>query len=258
MIIYRRGDIFLSKAQVLICPVNCVGAMGAGLAKQFKEKSKQLYLDYQELCRQGLQPGGVQAMSERLELRGVSCEPPVVKLAGVDAVICNTKEQADTCESQNVSLEPPGVSFELPDVSCDPSAWSLEMLSPDWEFPDVGRELSGVVVDLQGYMDTKLRAIGQQTWLMATKDHWRQPSQLEWIEEGLSNLASLVGIRGTQSVALPAIGCGYGGLRWSDVRVLIERYFAGGPEGSFVLEVYEPGATGPARRRGYKSVKVKA
>jgi O-acetyl-ADP-ribose deacetylase (regulator of RNase III) len=241
MIIYRRGDIFLSKAQVLICPVNCVGAMGAGLAKQFKEKSKQLYLDYQELCRQGLQPGGVQAMSERLELRGVSCEPPVVKLAAPDS-----------------ECEPPGVSFELPDVSCHPSAWSLEMLSPDWEFPDVGRELSGVVVDLQGYVDTKLRAIGQQTWLMATKDHWRQPSQLEWIEEGLSNLASLVGIRGTQSVALPAIGCGYGGLRWSDVRVLIERYFAGGPEGSFVLEVYEPGATGPARRRGYKSVKVKA
>ena len=33
-----RGNMFDSKAQVLADPVNCVGVMGAGLAKQFKAR----------------------------------------------------------------------------------------------------------------------------------------------------------------------------------------------------------------------------
>ena len=31
-----HGDIFQSNAQVLVNPVNCVGSMSAGLAKQFR------------------------------------------------------------------------------------------------------------------------------------------------------------------------------------------------------------------------------
>lgn len=34
--IIHDGDIFTSKCNVLINPVNCVGVMGAGLALQFK------------------------------------------------------------------------------------------------------------------------------------------------------------------------------------------------------------------------------
>ena len=35
---YRTGNIFDSGADVLVCPVNCVGVMGAGLAKQFAKR----------------------------------------------------------------------------------------------------------------------------------------------------------------------------------------------------------------------------
>ena len=45
------GDILKSNAQVLVNPVNCVGVMGAGLAKQFKEKYPNMYLDYREECK---------------------------------------------------------------------------------------------------------------------------------------------------------------------------------------------------------------
>jgi O-acetyl-ADP-ribose deacetylase (regulator of RNase III) len=65
-------------------------------------------------------------------------------------------------------------------------------------------------------------------WLLAfaTKDHWRNPSQIEWIEHGLMMLDYVVTNDldpAPKSIAIPALGCGYGGLAWEDVRPLIER-----------------------------------
>jgi O-acetyl-ADP-ribose deacetylase (regulator of RNase III) len=55
-----------------------------------------------------------------------------------------------------------------------------------------------------------------------TKRHWRQPSRLEWIEEGLCDLVRVVREKNIRSLALPPLGCGNGGLDWRDVRPLIE------------------------------------
>lgn len=50
MIIYRPGeDIFESGAEVLVNPVNCVGVMGAGLAKEFKQRYPGMYRRYVQL-----------------------------------------------------------------------------------------------------------------------------------------------------------------------------------------------------------------
>ncbi len=38
LIHFKRGDIFTSSCGWLVNPVNCEGVMGAGLAKQFKER----------------------------------------------------------------------------------------------------------------------------------------------------------------------------------------------------------------------------
>lgn len=54
-----------------------------------------------------------------------------------------------------------------------------------------------------------------------TKQDWRDPSQLEWIERGLGNLIAQVNSRQIPSIAIPSLGCGLGGLNWSDVRPLI-------------------------------------
>lgn len=56
-----------------------------------------------------------------------------------------------------------------------------------------------------------------------TKRHWRSPSQLSDIEAGLDALVTAVSRHGISSIAIPALGCGNGGLIWSDVRPLIER-----------------------------------
>jgi O-acetyl-ADP-ribose deacetylase (regulator of RNase III) len=55
-----------------------------------------------------------------------------------------------------------------------------------------------------------------------TKKHWRDPSELEWVREGLKDLVRVVREYGIRSVALPALGCGNGGLEWSQVRPEIE------------------------------------
>lgn len=50
-IIIRNGDIFSTKCEAIVNPVNCVGVMGKGLALQFKNKFPNMYKDYVEKCR---------------------------------------------------------------------------------------------------------------------------------------------------------------------------------------------------------------
>ena len=71
-----------------------------------------------------------------------------------------------------------------------------------------------------------------------TKKHWRQPSKLEWIKDGLQDLKSVIRKHNIRSVALPPLGAGNGGLDWSDVRSEIECALAD-LDGVEVL-VYEP------------------
>jgi O-acetyl-ADP-ribose deacetylase (regulator of RNase III) len=54
-----------------------------------------------------------------------------------------------------------------------------------------------------------------------TKDDWRAPSRLECVRDGLLDLAREIREREIQSIAIPALGCGLGGLAWGDVRPLI-------------------------------------
>ncbi len=54
-----------------------------------------------------------------------------------------------------------------------------------------------------------------------TKIHWRDPSQLSYIEAGLDYLVDLIPDLGIKSIAIPPLGCGLGGLNWKDVEPLI-------------------------------------
>ena len=59
-----------------------------------------------------------------------------------------------------------------------------------------------------------------------TKKHWRGKSQIEDIEVGLNSLVDLIQELKVQSVAIPPLGSGLGGLDWSKVRKYIEKAFA--------------------------------
>ena len=54
-----------------------------------------------------------------------------------------------------------------------------------------------------------------------TKLHWRNPSELNYIENGLRDLVRHVESLNIKSVAVPPLGCGNGGLEWDQVRPLI-------------------------------------
>ena len=55
-----------------------------------------------------------------------------------------------------------------------------------------------------------------------TKRHWKEASRMEYITLGLEALKAVLHERGIESVALPPLGCGNGGLDWDDVRPVIE------------------------------------
>lgn len=55
-----------------------------------------------------------------------------------------------------------------------------------------------------------------------TKRHWRSPSQMTWITEGLHDLRRFLVDNDVKSVAVPPLGAGNGGLKWPEVREQIE------------------------------------
>lgn len=147
----ETGSIFDSGCDVLICPVNCIGVMGAGLAKEFREKFPVASGYYKKVCIHGsLQPGHCLA-----EYR----EKTII--------------------------------------------------------------------------------------FAATKDHWRDPSRLEWVDSCLERIAAFFapaeGQVSSKSIALPALGCGLGQLAWADVKASIDRIF--GPLEGLTTKAYTPQET---------------
>lgn len=55
-----------------------------------------------------------------------------------------------------------------------------------------------------------------------TKQHWRNPSRLKWIEDGLLDLLEVIMATDTKTIGIPALGCGEGGLSWNDVQPRIQ------------------------------------
>jgi O-acetyl-ADP-ribose deacetylase (regulator of RNase III) len=128
------GDLFASGCRVLVNPVNCVGVMGAGLAREFRQRYPLMFAEYQNWCTTGaLAPG-----------------------------------------------QPMMWSGQLVDIICFP-----------------------------------------------TKRHWRQPSQISDIVSGLVTLRQLIVEQQLPSLALPALGCGLGGLAWPVVEQLCQQYLGG-------------------------------
>ncbi|HEX5472485.1 MAG TPA: macro domain-containing protein [Lacipirellulaceae bacterium] len=63
-----------------------------------------------------------------------------------------------------------------------------------------------------------------------TKRHWKGKSKIEDIQAGLVTLIDELRRRNIRSVAVPPLGCGLGGLRWSEVRPLLLDAFRSLPD----------------------------
>jgi len=148
-----RGDMFFSNMQTLTVSVNCVGVMGKGLASTAKYRFPDVYVKYQEVCKnKKLQIGKPYLYKRELSIR-------------------------DQLGDESLLLEP----------------------------------------NLNG---------NSQTWflLFPTKNHWRNNSNLAEIEKGLQWLCKNAKGEGIKSLAMPALGCGLGGLQWREVGPLMCQY----------------------------------
>ena len=77
-----------------------------------------------------------------------------------------------------------------------------------------------------------------------TKHHWKDPSRIEYIETGLKDLRRAITTSHTSdfhipitSIAIPALGCGLGGLEWNEVKPLIVDSLA---DLGIRVELFEP------------------
>lgn len=146
------GDMFFSQMQTLTVSVNTVGIMGKGLASRAKYQFPDMYVAYQDVCREKTLVMGRPYLYKRE--------------ASLD------EDLADEPET-------------LPNPNSN--KWFL---------------------------------------LFPTKEHWKQGSDLKGIQEGLQWVVDNYRSEGIQSIALPALGCGLGGLNWKDVGPMMSKYLS--------------------------------
>jgi len=67
-----------------------------------------------------------------------------------------------------------------------------------------------------------------ETWflLFATKNHWREYSDFNGIEQGMQWLLDNYKKDGIGSLGIPALGCGLGNLKWEKVGPMLCKYLS--------------------------------
>lgn len=103
---------------------------------------------------------------------------------------------------------------------------------------------------------TERRDLMGPRWIInfPTKKHWRHPSKLEWIIDGLEDLKRVIAKHNIRSIALPPLGSGNGGLEWGQVREKIREALA--PLHDVDVVVFEPTAKyqNVAKRQGVEKL----
>lgn len=70
-----------------------------------------------------------------------------------------------------------------------------------------------------------------------TKNDWKNPSRLHWIQTGLEEIKKNYKEWGIESLAIPPLGCGNGGLIWEEVRKMMVRILG---DVAIPIEIYAP------------------
>lgn len=67
---------------------------------------------------------------------------------------------------------------------------------------------------------------GTKVLCFPTKEDWREPSKIVWIEDGLRKFVTTYREKGIASAAFPLLGVGLGGLDKSTVMSILEEYLS--------------------------------
>lgn len=108
------------------------------------------------------------------------------------------------------------------------------------KFPEMEQDYVKVCLNGELYPG-KLHIYQEKNFLIInfpTKNKWREKSKIEYIIIGLRKLKEEIIKRGINSVAIPPLGAGNGGLNWNEVKTEINRELLDIED--VVFEVYEP------------------
>lgn len=86
---------------------------------------------------------------------------------------------------------------------------------------------------MPGHLHIWHSAQGECVINLPTKRHWRESSRYDDVEAGLVALRNYLIEHDVKSLALPALGCGHGGLMWSKVLQMIQTHL-----GNLETEIY--------------------
>lgn len=73
-----------------------------------------------------------------------------------------------------------------------------------------------------------------------TKKHWRHPSKIEYIDQGLQDLVNKIIHYNIKSISVPPLGCGNGKLEWNMVKPLMLKHFDQIADDVNII-IFEPG-----------------
>ncbi|RFS26371.1 Appr-1-p processing protein [Chitinophaga silvatica] len=75
-------------------------------------------------------------------------------------------------------------------------------------------------------------------WILSfpTKFHWKYPSKIEWIEQGLQKFVETYEKKGITSIAFPLLGTHNGGLNTNEVKKLMDEYLE---QCKIEIEIYD-------------------
>jgi len=90
-------------------------------------------------------------------------------------------------------------------------------------YPDMFREYKEVCKSGRLEPGSSWLWKGSDQWVLnfATKKHWRNPSKIEYVRNGLIEFRNNFESAGIREIAFPRLGCGNGGLDWSEVKPLM-------------------------------------
>lgn len=71
--------------------------------------------------------------------------------------------------------------------------------------------------------------------------YWRCRASYQAIRESLDVMKRQADEEGIQSIVMPRIGAGYGGLSWNKIRPIVEHIFSNWPGKLYVYEEFIPG-----------------
>jgi len=144
MIRYVRGDIFKSRAQTLVNPVNTVGVMGAGLAREFSRHYPGILNRYKEFCRQGVLKIGTLWVYRSAWDRWVLCFPTKKdwrEPSKLEYIEAGLKKLVDTYEARGIT------DIAIPKLGCGLGGLSWGDVRPLME-----KHLSGAGMDIEIYV----------------------------------------------------------------------------------------------------------